>query len=440
MAAWQANTTSFHLSLARVFRNATEASAAAAKEWTLTRIWLNLTVVPPAEVIADDSLLRRIAEAYYEIEEASLDAEFRLVAGGKSYQQHYEHEVSSQVQKMRARWTSLRAVVQAEGRTLESQLRAILKIEDGDMSRGQDEEEEAVLHAARTHGHWWQKLARPSPRSSTQNGLVRQRSAETKRFLWYLRKTWYPSARRSDAQRRSDGLGSVFSGKVPTSALEPGVTHVDHCVPQAWMSNTQLLQEFSLVAEDMSNVLVVPARENLQKSMKAIRFASDDPLDARRVSHSWFSPDTDYFSEQRQASCIARIYYMFLSYPMISQGSNPEASLQDQGAGSSVYANVHAHMTRRELLDRTFCARQRELCVSRVLEEQPAVRHDRFLNLLSLFLFRSYNPFLQEHRLLQTHPRGDLLRQLLTDRLSGSTRFPGLCSAEVSRSVALFPS
>lgn len=62
------------------------------------------------------------------------------------------------------------------------------------------------------------------------------------------------------------------------------------------------------------------------------------------------------------------------------------------------------------------------------------------MNLLVLFVFRSYNPFLQEHRLLQTHRRGDLLRELLKNRLAGSTRFPGLCSVAVSRSVALFPS
>ena len=253
LAESQVNTASFHLSLARVFRHATEASVVAAKEWTLTRMWLNLTVVPPPEVISDERLLRRIAEAYYEIERASLDAEFKLVAGGKTYRQHYESELSSQIQKMRARWTSLQAVVQAEEAVLESQLRAILKIEAGDMSPGQDEEEQGVLDAARTHAHWWQRLASPPPRSSTQNGLVRQRSAETKRFLWYLRKTWYPSERRSDARRRTDALGSVFSGTVPTSALEPGVTQIDHCVPQAWMNNTRLLQEFSLVRTVHSN-------------------------------------------------------------------------------------------------------------------------------------------------------------------------------------------
>ena len=82
---------------------------------------------------------------------------------------------------------------------------------------------------------------------------------------------------------RLDGLGSVFDGKIPTSALEASVMQVEHTVAQSWFENTELMQEFCHVREDINNTLPIPAMQNAKKGdlvcqRRALRARQGGPL------------------------------------------------------------------------------------------------------------------------------------------------------------------
>ena len=264
----------------------------------------------------------------------------------------------------------------------------------------------------------------PRARSTTQNALMRYRSAETKRFLYWMRQQWYPpTPGRSLQAQRSDGLGSIFDGKIPTSALEASVTQVEHTVAQSWFENTELMQEFCHVREDINNTLPIPAMQNAKKGARPIWFVSDVPSEPDKADHSWFAPDDRrLFSPQRQAAVAARIFYTFLSNPLVTQQNDAQSALDRQGKGCSYYANrhVHAHM------------------LATVRDQRP-LAHDRYENLVILYVFRTYNPLIQEATMLQTHEFASDFRDLLKERLEGSTSFPALCGAALKSAVSGFP-
>jgi hypothetical protein len=328
----------------------------------------------------------------------------------------------------------LRATVAAERATLESQLAALERIKlersNGQPPQqtadvvGDDVQNNLVAAARQPNVRWWPALATPAPRTTRQNSLMRYRSAETKRFLAWLRKQWYPAvANRTEAMRRTDGLGSPYDAKIPTSAQEPSVTQVDHTVAQSWTENTQLLQEFAHVTEDITNIMMIPANQNSKKGARPVRFVSDDPTDPQKVDHSWFaSDDPRMFTGARQAAVASRILYMFLSNPLITQQQDSQSSLDRQGAGCSYYAN---NVVRTHLLD--------------VVRQNTSLRHDVFANLVCLFVYRVWNPLLSDNVMLQTHAHAVHFRELLHERLSASTSFPAICGAAIRGSVALFP-
>jgi len=261
-------------------------------------------------------------------------------------------------------------------------------------------------------------------RATRQNNLVRYRNAETKRFLQWMRKNWYPSIpNRTPNVQQNDGFGSIFDGKIPTSALEPSVTQVEHQVAQSWMENTELLVQFGHCREDINNTLPVPAMQNSKKGARPIWFVSDTPSDPQKVDHSWFYlDDRTMFTPDRQAACAARIFYMFLSSPMITQQTDAQSALDQQGKGCGYYANerVHRHMLTR-------------------VREQTQLPHDAFQNTLILYAFKTYNPLLQDSKLLQTHEFAEDFRGLLKERLDGSTSFPKLCGQALRSAVSGFP-
>ena len=73
-----------------------------------------------------------------------------------------------------------------------------------------------------------------------------------------------------------------------------------------------------------------------------------------------------------------------------------------------------------------------------VRDQQP-LPHDVYENLVTLFLFRTYNPLLQDHTLLQTHEFAAEFKALLKERLEGSTSFPAMCGAALKSAVSGFP-
>ena len=76
--------------------------------------------------------------------------------------------------------------------------------------------------------------------------------------------------------------------------------------------------------------------------------------------------------------------------------------------------------------------------LSRVRERAP-LPHDAFQNVLTLYVFKTYNPLLQDSKLLQTHEFADDFRSLLKERLDGSTSFPKLCGQALKSAVSGFP-
>ena len=70
--------------------------------------------------------------------------------------------------------------------------------------------------------------------------------------------------------------------------------------------------------------------------------------------------------------------------------------------------------------------------------EKP-LAHDQYENLVILYVFRTYNPLLQDATMLQTHEFASDFRDLLKERLEGSTSFPALCGAALKSAVSGFP-
>ena len=73
------------------------------------------------------------------------------------------------------------------------------------------------------------------------------------------------------------------------------------------------------------------------------------------------------------------------------------------------------------------------------VRDQRPLAHDRYENLVILYVFRTYNPLLQEATMLQTHEFASDFRDLLKERLEGSTSFPALCGAALKSAVSGFP-
>ena len=59
----------------------------------MTRLFLLEAATPPADLVADDALLERVATAYYAIEEVAFRADFKAVVGGATYSQHMAGEM-----------------------------------------------------------------------------------------------------------------------------------------------------------------------------------------------------------------------------------------------------------------------------------------------------------------------------------------------------------
>lgn len=434
LLVWDSNTSDLRLSVSLALKDGNFVVESrilwdSLLEWTVTRLWLLETVVPPASVVDDDAMLKRIATTCYAIEKVAFDTEYKMTPGGPTYQQHYEFEVAGVVQRMRSRWRRLRTQTTQERDALRSQLRALRRIGH---ARGfallppahpADPTAEQLVTSA-GGARWWVAFTAPAARSTKQNNLVRYRNAETKRFLHWMRTQWYPpTPNRSLQAQRSDGLGSVFDGKIPTSALEASSTQVEHTVAQSWFENTELMQEFCHAREDVNNTLPIPAMQNAKKGARPIWFTSDVPSNPGKVDHSWFMlDDPTLFTPRRQAAAAARVFYTFLSYPLITQQNDSQSALDRQGKGCSYYANqhVHAHM------------------LATVRDQQP-LPHDVYENLVTLFLFRTYNPLLQDHTLLHTHEFAPEFKALLKERLEGSTSFPAMCGAALRSAVSGFP-
>lgn len=137
---------------------------------------------------------------------------------------------------------------------------------------------------------WHREMARPLPRSTKQANLVSYRNAEVKRILTFLRSKWYPSQyTRSAAQRRTDGLGSPFTGFIPGDKSASNIT-VDHCVPKSWMEATCFVGSWSNVAEDMFQTIPVPKTENSAKGNRPTRFISTNRDDPRRTFKGLYDP------------------------------------------------------------------------------------------------------------------------------------------------------
>jgi hypothetical protein len=401
-------------------------------EWTVTRLWLLETVVPPESVINNTATLDKIAKTYYNIEKDAFDSGFKK-GSGATFQEHYDNQVAQMVGRMRLRWQRLRLKTTRERDVLRSQLRALRRI--GHV-RGfgppplpppapDAAADQLVADAANAaNARWWVAYASPAARSTKQNNLVRYRNAETKRFLYWMRQQWYsPTRKRSLQSQKTDEFGSVFDGDIPTSALEASVTQVEHTVAQSWFENTELMQEFCHVRDDINNTLPVPAMQNAKKGARPIWFVSDVPSDPDKVDHSWFAPEErDRFSPQRQAAVAARIFYIFLSNPLVTQQNDAQSALQRKG-GCAYYANPHVH----------------DHMLKTVRTEKPLV-HDAYVNLVILYVYRTYNPLLMDPSLLDKHEFAADFRELLKERLEGSTSFPALCGAALQSAVVGFPS
>ena len=75
----------------------------------------------------------------------------------------------------------------------------------------------------------------------------------------------------------------------------------------------------------------------------------------------------------------------------------------------------------------------------RVVRDHPAAEHERFVNVMTIFVFRTWNPLVANPRLLIEGEFAAEYRQLLSARLEGTTRLPQLCGDAMRAAVAGFP-
>jgi hypothetical protein len=433
LLTWDANRSEIRVSITKTLRDGNFLANSRALwngilEFTITRLFLLEAVTPPPEMVRDDAMLKRVASAYYDIEEAAFLSNFKETARGPSKSQHKSNEIAYLTRRARRRWTDLRRVCEAERKTLRSYLAALRRIRS-EADTGlrttddpSDDIQNRIVSQYRAEDRWWGGMHKPHARSTTQNTLMRYRSAETKRFLAFVRRQWYPIGARTDAARRRDTLGSPFSGKIPTSAQEPSVTVVDHTTPQLWFENSELVDVFAQAREDIVNTLPIPANENSKKGSSPIRFIAPDPDDPSRPDHSLFAPDEDYFSEARHAVCARRILYSFLAYGLITEQHDAHSNLRDQGPGCAYYAlpRVRDHLLR-------------------TVRAHTAADHEQFVNVMTLFVFRTWNPLVANPRLLTDGEFAADYRELLHARLEGKTLLPELCGDAMRWAVSGFP-
>ena len=419
LLVWDSNTSNLRLSVTLALRVAKftvdeHVLWNSLVEWTITRLWLLETVLPPKTVEENKELLMRIAETYYSIEKAAFDSEFKDVFHG-GYKNHKKKEIDQILKGMKWRWEQLRKETDEERKVLRFQLHALRiigkeKNYKSNFSQKETDRPKEVETLVQNHDKpgWWARYAVPGARSTKQNNLHRYRNNETKRFLYWMKEQWYPQSTVSRPVREqiTDGLGSVFDGNIPGSALEPSVTNVDHTVAQSWFENTELLQEFCHVREDINNILPIPATQNRSKGARPVYFVSDLPSSPDKVDHGLFQPkEPKFFSPGRQAAVAARIFYTFLSNPLVTQQTDSQSALDQQGKGCSYYAIPHVH---KHMID--------------LVQEQEPLQHDAYENLLILYVFRTYNPLLQTPKLLDTHEFAEDFKALLKVRLDG-----GMC-------------
>jgi len=437
---WSANSSEFLVSMTRTIRDGrfdpkSPRLRAAMREYATCRLWLLLCVCP--RVLPTDASIRAIAATYYSIEEAAFRSRWKLTAGGPTYATHRGSEIESMVQRAKRRWTRLIAATDTERATLRSYLKALDRIDteasaDDPGARTPDDAADALANGIvaeyRDGQRWYAQMHAPVARTTTQNSLVRYRSAETKRLLGHIRQKWYDWAgRRSDAQRRNDTLGSCFTGDRPTSWSQASVTAADHTVAQSWFENTELISIWSRAREDMNNILPIDVTENSKKGNAPIAYLSLDP-DEPAPDHGLFEPTrlqnggTDVWTEKRQAVSARRVVYTFMSYGLVTEQHDAHSALGEQGAGCAYYAHprVREH-------------------VERIVRDQPADAHERDVNNLLLFAVKFWNPLIEHPDLLDVGEFASHFRKLFKARLAGTTELPWLCNLAIGDAVAGFP-
>lgn len=398
-------------------------------EYTITRLFLLACALPYGAMT--DERMKTIASDYFEIERASFMRGFRETLGGPTEQAHVQSEVEFQVRRMRRRWTKLQTVCDREREQLRKYLIALKSIKaeagGGAPTATGDADADAIVLAWREGRRWWRGMELPVARSTRQNSLLRK-TAEVQRLVkWISEQRYGWTGRRADAVRRRDTLGSPYSGHRPTSWRDTTVVTVDHTIAQSWCGGTELVNVYSSVRNDLNNIIPVPNIENSKKSNFSIQWL---PLDADedRPDSGLFDPrelrtgGPDFWTEGRQAVSAKQVLYTFLSYGLITETSEKHVSLEDRGPGSGYYSRdrVRNHMMR-------------------VVGENEAKDHDKRVDDLLLFVTRTHNPLVHNHRLLEEDEFADDFKRLLKQRLEGETSFPALISQAIRRSVAGFP-
>lgn len=159
----------------------------------------------------------------------------------------------------------------------------------------------------------------------------------------------------------------------------------------------------------------MPASENQRKGNRPVGLTAADggPADA---NHSVFTPsDGDMFTERRRAAVAARVVYMFLATVLVRERDDNLRPMQNSGC--AYYYSVRD-------------------TINQLVASQKPLEHDSFANLLILFVYRTYNPLLQDHKLLQSHRHAAKFRELLAARLGGQSQIPALCAAALRGTVA----
>ena len=434
---WDTNTASVRLSLTLALRNGNfdvECSVLwkTLLEWTITRLWLLKTVAPPHFITKKK--IQQVAQSCYDIKTYVGKKTEKKEKIGKQAKIQKQAEIQNLVDDLRGRWgnRTKQKEIQSERLTLLTQLVALREIGKlhqfvSPYSSGLQNLTKPKVGRAeviRLVNQWdpnvykkrcFPEYSLPAARSNSQNGFIRYRNAETDRFLQWMKRQWY---------EKEGCSGSVYDGSIPPRFSELSVVQGDHTVPKSWCKNTELLEEFCCVNEDMNNIIMVPSQQNLKKGAKPVRFVSDSPHNPNKACHTLFSPDLTTFKKMHQKSVAVRIFCMFLSNPLITEHSDVRSAIDQQCKGCSYYADttVHEHMLE-------------------LLKDNIAPPDDRHQNLVILYLFRSYNPLLETPSLLHSvqEPLAPLFTELLRQRLQGETSLPTFCGAALKSAVFGFP-